>query len=92
MTLDSFQKKILVELFKNGYIGNWYNPFGKFFLRVYRAGVNEKDSLVIKFGWEIDITAEFECSIIDHPLRNEKYKTFEKAISIATSMYAEKNS
>jgi len=91
MELNVFEKTVLVELSKSGFIGNWYLAFGKKKLRIYTKDPSLYDSIIISFiGFtDIEVTGEFRLNFNEYEERDKKMLAFQQAIEIVSSEYSE---
>jgi hypothetical protein len=91
MELDSDERKILGELSKKGYCGNWYKPFGRPKLLVYKD-VSTDDRIVLSCkGPELEIAAYFVgINFLDYEEKERRIRSFEEAIKIFEEVFSAK--
>ncbi|MGV3465393.1 MAG: hypothetical protein ACO1OT_08885 [Heyndrickxia sp.] len=88
--MNKKQRQVLIELSRKGYIGNWYNSFGNYKVKVYRQEGND-DYITMNFkGNELNIDPTFTNVGWNSPERDEKLKEYQEAIDIYESIIGPK--
>ena len=61
MDIKKSNRDLLIRLYQNGYVANWYSPFGIYKLKVYKLDEKRDDHIILSIdkAGTLDISTSF---------------------------------